>query len=375
MIPKVRHAVWAAHDPMPYTFKANLATWQEHMPDWDLLVWGEEQLAEMPMVNRDLYDAAKTEAPDDWIRWRADIARLEIVYQFGGVYADTDCEAVASLDPLLEIPCWFAESPNAPGLATNAVFGAEAGHPFLRFLLNAIPTRNQAWEGARINRRVGSRFVADFIRAAQPKDVEVLPHHWFASQSIKGRGNQPATTPLYTDHHYFNSERHAAKPQIAAFRAAADVLDASGATWFLTSGLLLGHVREGRILPWDLDVDLGIFADDAETVRQAFKDAGWQFRRDFLSQMWPVHGNTKVDIHTHYREGDQVYKLHGKQQRIRMDHPAHLFENLQPTVFYMRECLMPSPPEEYLEVMYGEDWLTPKREWQWDESPRNITRI
>lgn len=356
---------------MPYTFRANLETWQEHHPDWEHRVWTEADLDGLEMVNRDLYDRAKTEAPDDWIRWRADIARLEIVYQFGGVYADTDCRAVAPLDPLLATPVWFAESPNAHGYATNAVFGAEPGHPTIHRLLTSLRPSAMWNRTKRINHRVGSRFVATTLRG----EAEVFPWDWFAGQSIKGRGKQDPITPRYTDHQYFNSERHAAKPQIAAFRAAADVLDASGATWFLTSGLLLGHIREGRILPWDLDVDLGIFAEDVERVRSAFKDAGWAFRRDFQSQMWPVHGNTKVDIHTHYREGDQVYKLHGKQQRIRMDHPARLFDNLTPSVFYMRECLIPSPAEEYLEVMYGADWLTPKREWKWDESPMNITRI
>jgi hypothetical protein len=122
-------------------------------------------------------------------------------------------------------------------------------------------------------------------------------------------------------------------------------------------------------------VDVGIFPDDAKRARAAFRKAGWQFKRDFASQMWPVHDGVKIDLHIHYREGNEVYKLHGKQQRIKMSHPAHLFDNLTPTVFYLRDTLMPSPPEDYLAHMYGDDWLTPKREWKWDESPRNITRL
>lgn len=372
------HHVWPAHDPIPYTFRANMETFARHNPGWRQKIWTEADIDGLEMVNRDLYDAAKTEAPDDWIRWRADIARLEIVYQFGGIYADTDAECVAPLEPLLEYPCWFAESPNAPGHATQAVFGAEPGHPFIGHALHKLPQSAARNKGKRINHRVGSRFVDYTYQTVMSGRLlrslpEVLPWDWFAGQSIKGRGKTKPVKSRYIDHHYFNSERHSAKAQIAAFRAAAGLLDASGATWFLTSGLLLGHVREGRILPWDLDVDIGIFPEDIDKVRAAFD--GWEFKRDFDSQMWPVHNKTKIDIHSHYRDGDTVYKLHGKRQNIRMDYPAELFDDLRPTVFYMRDTLMPYPPEEYLAVMYGSDWLTPKRDWKWDKSPANITRL
>lgn len=366
-IPRIVHHVWPGPDPIPYTFRANMATFADWNPDWEHRLWTESDLDGLRMVNRDLYDRAKEDAPDDWLRWRADIARLEIVYQYGGIYVDTDAECLRPLDDLLEYEYWFAESPNAPGYATQAVFAAGPHHPFLRGLLEGLESSAQENRGKRINHRVGSRFVA----RNTPK---TLPWQWFAAQSITDRdAGRRRESNGYIDHKYFNTDRHRnSKAQVDAFKAAADILNAAGVEWFLTSGLLLGHIREGRILPWDLDVDLGIWPEGVEPVRRAFRDAGWPFRRDFDSQMWPVHRNTKIDIHTHHRDGDTVYKLHGKQQKIRMDHPAYLF-NLQPSLFYLRDVLIPSPPEDYLEVMYGPDWLTPKKEWRWDQDPRNIT--
>lgn len=373
MIPKIVHRVWPGPDPIPYTFRAHAATFEEHNPGWEHRLWTLDEIDGLDMRNRELYDRAKQEAPDDWIRWRADIARLEILFQHGGIYVDTDAECLQPLDPLLEFGCWFAESPNALGHATQAVFGSEPDHPFLHYALNQLAESARHNAGMRINHRVGSRFIDRMYQASQ--DVELLPWQWFAAQSIKARdaGKAPSQDFGYINHRYFNTDRHRnSKPQVDAFRAAADVLTEAGVEWFLTSGLLLGHIREGRILPWDRDVDIGIWPEDVEKVRKAFR--GWRFKRDFDSQLWPVHRDTKIDIHTHYRDGDQVYKLHGKQQKIRMDHAAHLFD-LQPTVFYLRETLMPSPPEEYLAHMYGDDWLTPKKNWQWDKDPQNITRL
>jgi hypothetical protein len=329
------------------------------------------------MVNRDLYDAAEAEAPDDWLRWRADIARLEILYRFGGVYVDTDTECLRPLDPLLGRPCWFAESPNAPGHATQAVFATVPDHPFLRDLLDVMAASAIAHAGSRINHRVGSRFVDRNLQTSDT-NVQMLPWRWFAAQSFadRDRGQAPDLSAAYCWHKYDNSARHGtAKAQVAAYRAAADVLDAAGVGWFLTSGVLLGHIRDGAWIPWDRDVDLGIWPEDVDKVRAAFSAAGWTFRRDRDSQMWPVHGNTKIDLHTHYRDGDTVYKLHGKQENIRMDYPAVLFDDMPETVYYLRRTRMPSPPENYLAHMYGDDWLTPKRDWQWDRSPRNIVRL
>lgn len=361
MIPKIIHRVWPGQDPIPYTFRRHGTSFETHNPEWTHRLWTLEDLDGLEMQNRDLYDQAKTEAPDDWIRWRADIARLEIIYQHGGIYVDTDAECLRPLDALREFPCWFAESPNASGYATQAVFGAEPGHPFIKRLLDEMQASADTNKG--VLHRVGARYVN---RVYQSSDIELLPWQWFSAQSIKARdaGKPPYQGFGYVNHRYFNSDRHNAKPQIAAYRAAADTLD--GIEWFLTCGLLLGHIREGRILPWDTDVDIGVWPEDLDRVREAF--SGWAVTRDNDDQIWAVHGKTKIDIHTHHR-GEHVVVNLGKG--VQMSYPAHLFD-LQPTVFYMRETLIPSPPEEYLAHQYGDDWLTPKKKWRWDKDPQNL---
>lgn len=378
MIPRIIHRVWPGPDPVPYRFRAHAETFAANHPGWEHRLWTPTEIDQLDMVNRDLHDRAEQLAPHDWLRFRADIARLEIVAQFGGVYVDTDAESLKPLDPLLDDGCFFPTSPNNPDGITQAVFGAEPGHPFLVHLLDVMAANAHANRGRRIHEQVGTRFVDRTYQQTKPKDVTVHPWWMFAGQSITDRnaGKTPDLSRAYVAHKYDNTAKHRrAKPQIAAFRAAADILDEAGVEWWLTSGVLLGHIREGAWIPWDTDVDLGIWPDDVEVVRKAFKKARWPFKRDRDSQMWPAHQGTKIDLHTHYRDGDTVYKLHGRRENLRMDYPAHLFEDLRPSVFYLRHTLIPSPPEDYLAHQYGDDWLTPKRDWQWDTSPRNITRL
>jgi hypothetical protein len=383
MIPAVLHQVWPEVDPIPHRLRGYREALRAMHPGWTHRLWTPAELDALPMRNRALYDRAEDEAPTDWIRWRADIARLEALYRDGGIYLDVDTEAVRPMGALLTEygGCWFAESPNREGHATQAAFGATPGHPFLAHLLERMEASVAEHGGQRIHHRVGTKFVDRELHAVGERmGVRMLPWRWFAGQSITDReaGAALDLAQAYTAHRYDNTAKlRSAAPQIAAFRAAADVLDAAGVTWWLCSGVLLGHVRDGAWIPWDKDVDLGIWPEDAVRAREAFQRAGWPFKRDRESQMWPVHGATKVDLHAHYRDpaNGGVYKLHGKREDIRMDYPAHLFESMQPTVYYLRRTLMPSPPEEYLAHQYGEDWTTPKQAWKWDSDPLNIRRL
>lgn len=375
-IPHLIHHIWPAHDPIPYTFRANIQTFQDKHPTWAHILWTPNPISKLSLRNQSLYDHALTHAPDDWIRWRADIARLEIIYQYGGVYSDMDVECLKPLDPLMDVvSCWVPESPNALGHATQALIAAEAKHPFLSHLLNELPISAERHSNSRINHRVGSRFVDREYQGRQ--DVRMLNWDLFAAQSITARDRGQQATPRgFVNHQYFNTDRHRnSAPQVAAFKAAAPLLDEAAPNWFLTSGMVLGHIREGRILPWDMDVDVGIWPEDVNKVRAIFQDAGWQFKRDTDNQMWPVHNKTKIDIHTHHREGSTVYKIHGPNQDIRMSHPAHLFEDMQPTIFYLQETRIPNPPEEYLAHMYGDDWLVVKKDWHWKNDPKNVTLL
>jgi len=60
-----------------------------------------------------------------------------------------------------------------------------------------------------------------------------------------------------------------------------NVLDSEGVTFWLESGALLGAIRDGKFIPWDIDIDLGTLARDGfemqmETLARAFCEKGFE---------------------------------------------------------------------------------------------------
>lgn len=86
-IPPIFHQIWIGPRPFPAKYKKWQKTWQT-MPGWKYKLWTDKDLEDFPFVNRDLFLKEKNMGA------RADILRMEILYQEGGVYIDTDFECL-----------------------------------------------------------------------------------------------------------------------------------------------------------------------------------------------------------------------------------------------------------------------------------------
>merc|ERR1711860_156218 len=103
-------------------------------PDWQYMLWTDESLKERKFkwfskVNQSLFAVAANYGE------KSDILRLELLYQFGGVYVDMDFECVQSLD-LLDCGAKsfdFMTGFSNTGLleVNNAMIGCCPKHPVL----------------------------------------------------------------------------------------------------------------------------------------------------------------------------------------------------------------------------------------------------
>lgn len=141
MIPKVIHYCWFGGNPEPEDVKKCIASWEKFMPDYKIIRWDESNYD----INRCQYmtDAYKEK------KWAfvSDFARLDIIYQNGGIYLDTDVEVLKSFDNLLgeKMFCGF-ESRDPKGRKKDSSieysvnlglgYGAEKGHPILKEMIN-----------------------------------------------------------------------------------------------------------------------------------------------------------------------------------------------------------------------------------------------
>lgn len=137
-IPRIVHQIWLG-GKVPEKFYNWMRSWMD-LSGWEYKLWTEREVAGLKLHNQDLYDQAKCYAE------KSDILRLEILYQYGGVYADIDYECLNV--PLLEnlhqtFDFYMGFEPLEHGFikkfhmfkVCNALIGSIAFHPLLEDLL------------------------------------------------------------------------------------------------------------------------------------------------------------------------------------------------------------------------------------------------
>lgn len=95
-IPKVINYCWFSGNPMPEYLVKCIESWKRFCPDYKIVRWDEDNYD----VGKNIYMKQAYEAG----KWGfvPDIARLDILYNYGGLYIDTDVEIIKNLDDLLE---------------------------------------------------------------------------------------------------------------------------------------------------------------------------------------------------------------------------------------------------------------------------------
>lgn len=130
MIPKVIHYCWLGGGRKPARVERCIASWHKVMPDYEIKEWNETN-----------YDFTKQPYMEGALRakkWAfvSDYARLDIIYTYGGIYLDTDVEALRPFDSLLGDGafCGF-ESKTKVNLGQG--FGAEVGNLAIKAMRDA----------------------------------------------------------------------------------------------------------------------------------------------------------------------------------------------------------------------------------------------
>lgn len=130
MIPKTIHYCWFGRNPKPKLAEKCIKSWKKYCPDYALIEWNEDNydLNSAPLYVRQAYDAQKWAFVTDYVR-------LQIVYEYGGIYMDTDVELIKPLDSLLTHRAYFGFE-DKTYVATGLGFGAEKGTPILKELMD-----------------------------------------------------------------------------------------------------------------------------------------------------------------------------------------------------------------------------------------------
>ena len=96
MIPKIIHYCWFGGKELPNLAERCIASWKKQLPDYKIICWSEENFDidnSVPYL-KEAYSKKKFAFVSDYVR-------LYALYNYGGIYLDTDVEVIRDFSPLL----------------------------------------------------------------------------------------------------------------------------------------------------------------------------------------------------------------------------------------------------------------------------------
>ncbi len=135
MIPKIIHYCWFGRGEMPELVLRCIASWHEHMPDWQYVLWNEDNfdVSSVPYV-QEAYAHRKFAFVSDYVR-------LWALERMGGVYLDVDFEVYKSFAPLLNDSAFAGWQGSKRLPVMLGVLAAVPQHPLIKKMRASYGTR------------------------------------------------------------------------------------------------------------------------------------------------------------------------------------------------------------------------------------------
>ena len=175
IVPKRIHQIWLG-SPLPKKYRSYQKSWQEHNPDFEYKLWSEEDILALDLFNKNQFVASKN------FGVKSDIARYEILYRFGGIYADTDFECLKSFDEKFLSRSFLAGQvfSYSPQMA-NGLIAAAPKDNFLKLIIENLPKYPGEMKPMDVLQYCGPIFISDLAwkHCESLTDFLVLPSQYF----------------------------------------------------------------------------------------------------------------------------------------------------------------------------------------------------
>ena len=169
MIPKVIHYCWFGGNSLPDSAIKCINSWRKFFPEYEIWEWNGNNydVNKIPYI-KEAYEKKK-------YAFVSDYARFDILYQYGGVYFDTDVEVIKSFDDILESNFmgqeWFDASINLVGeknldIVVNPGLGIAASKkmPIYKEILEFYSTRHFILEDGSIDTTTICKYTTDILK-------------------------------------------------------------------------------------------------------------------------------------------------------------------------------------------------------------------
>lgn len=191
-LPLTINRIWLGAPP-PQDYIDNAASWTQTNPGCIVREWHENDILDLGLENRELWDRAPELVSSRLVpRFRSDLARYEIIWRYGGIYADHDFRCLQPLAPWLDGVEVFTVQ-EKEGLLANGFMGASPQHPFIRALIDGCEQSVAERPGLDPWRTVGTEYLTRI--AERFPELTILPAEKFLpyhhSELRRGKAELP----------------------------------------------------------------------------------------------------------------------------------------------------------------------------------------
>lgn len=132
MIPQKIHYIWLGRNKKDRASQICINSWKAKLDSYEIIEWNEDNLPlnELAIDNSFFSYCMKYKL---WA-FMSDYLRLWILYREGGIYMDTDVQAIKPFDSLLNNPMFLGYDMN--NYIGTGIIGAEKNNPFIKELLD-----------------------------------------------------------------------------------------------------------------------------------------------------------------------------------------------------------------------------------------------
>lgn len=184
IIPKKIHYCWFGRKEKPEFLQKCIDGWKELCPDYKIIEWNEDNYD----VERHAYTAEAYKRRK--YGFVTDVARLDILYEHGGIYMDTDVTLLQNLDDLL-YQQGFIGTEKWGNINTGGGCGFAKGHPLLKELIDYRDMYNFVLEDGSLN-----------VETCGMYETKLLVKHGFRPNNQLQYIENVTIYPSYINHPY-----------------------------------------------------------------------------------------------------------------------------------------------------------------------------
>lgn len=137
MVPKIIHYCWFGRNPLPESAVKCIESWKKFFPEYEIREWNEDNFdVNVIPYTEEAYSAGK-------YAFVSDYARFWILYNFGGLYFDTDVEIINPMDDIVAGGAFMgaevdgnSDKNKFPKVAPGLCIGALKGMKLFKLILD-----------------------------------------------------------------------------------------------------------------------------------------------------------------------------------------------------------------------------------------------